>query len=86
MSYLLAKLTNVPITNIIEILEKDKEFHASQGMYLENIWQNADNDKEVLFLFKIDSIEKTKVLIDQLHAQALAENPEVNLPVMTYLQ
>lgn len=86
MSYLLAKLTNVPITNIIEILEKDKEFHASQGMYLENVWQNADNDKEVLFLFKIDSIEKTKVLIDQLHAQALAENPEVNLPVMTYLQ
>lgn len=55
-------------------------------MYLENVWQNADNDKEVLFLFKIDSIEKTKVLIDQLHAQALAENPEVNLPVMTYLQ
>lgn len=86
MSYLLAKLTNVPITNIIEILEKDKEFHASQGMYLENVWQNADNDKEVLFLFKIDSIEKTKVLIDQLHAQALAVNPEVNLPVMTYLQ
>tara|TARA_R110002124_G_scaffold39551_11_gene124968 strand:- start:3832 stop:4092 length:261 start_codon:yes stop_codon:yes gene_type:complete len=86
MSYLLAKLTNVPITNIIEILEKDKEFHASQGMYLENVWQNADNDKEVLFLFKIDSIEKTKVLIDQLHAQALAENPEVNLPTMTYLQ
>jgi hypothetical protein len=86
MSYLLAKLTNVPITNIIEILEKDKEFHASQGMYLENVWQNADNDKEVLFLFKIDSIEKTKVLIDQLHAQALAENPEVDLPTMTYLQ
>ncbi|WP_339921653.1 hypothetical protein [uncultured Flavobacterium sp.] len=86
MPYLLAKLTSVPITNIIEILEKDKEFHASQGMYLENVWQNADNDKEVLFLFKIDSIEKTKVLIDQLHAQALAENPEVNLPTMTYLQ
>jgi hypothetical protein len=24
-------------------------------MYLENVLKNADNDKEVLFLFKIDS-------------------------------
>ena len=38
MSHLLAKLNNTPIEFIAEILEKDKEFHASQGMYLENIW------------------------------------------------
>jgi hypothetical protein len=86
MSHVLAKLNNVPIAVIKEILEKDKEFHASQGMYLENIWQNTDNDAEVFFLFKIDSIEKTKVLINKLHAQALVENPEANLPTMIYLQ
>lgn len=86
MSHLLAKLNNVPIAVIKEMLEKDKEFHASQGMYLENIWQNSDNDTEVFFLFKIDSIEKTKVLINKLHAQALVENPEANLPTMIYLQ
>ncbi|WP_367752037.1 hypothetical protein AB3G33_09265 [Flavobacterium sp. WC2421] len=86
MSHVLAKLNNVPIAVIKEILEKDKEFHASQGMYLENIWQNTDNDTEVFFLFKIDSIEKTKVLINKLHAQALVENPEANLPTMIYLQ
>ncbi|WP_369765438.1 hypothetical protein [Flavobacterium sp. WC2429] len=86
MSHVLAKLNNVPIAVIKEILEKDKEFHASQGMYLENIWQNTDNETEVFFLFKIDSIEKTKVLINKLHAQALVENPEANLPTMIYLQ
>jgi hypothetical protein len=47
-------------------------------MYLENVLQNAD--KEVLFLFKIDS-KKTKVLIDQ-YTQALAENPK--LPTIIY--
>ena len=86
MSHVLAKLKNIPIADIREILEKDKEFHAYQGMYLENIWQNTDNNTEVFFLFKIDSIEKTKVLINKLHAQALAENPEANLPTMIYLK
>lgn len=85
MPHLLAKLNNVPMEFIAEILEKDKEFDASQGMYLENIWQNSDNENEVFFLFKIDSIDKTKVLINKLHAQALAENPEANLPTMIYL-
>ncbi|UQD57416.1 hypothetical protein [Flavobacterium sp. K5-23] len=86
MPHLLAKLSNVPIDFIAEILEKDKEYHASQGMYLENIWQNADNENEVFFMFKIDSIEKTKMLIDKLHTEALIENPEENLPTMLYLE
>lgn len=86
MPHLLATLKNVPLEIIKEVLEKDKAFHASQGMYLEQLWQNADNEKEVLFLFKIDSIEKTKALIDKLHSEALAQNPEANLPTMTYLK
>ena len=49
MPHLLATLRNVPIKIIKDVLEKDKEFHTSQGMYLENIWQNADDENEVLF-------------------------------------
>lgn len=54
-------------------------------MYLENIWQNTDNKNEVFFLFKIDSIAKTKVLLDKLYTQATVENPEVHLPTFIYL-
>ncbi|MEN9908742.1 MAG: hypothetical protein RLZZ540_1891 [Bacteroidota bacterium] len=86
MPHLLAKLNNVPLNIIEEVLEKDKAFHASKGMYLENLWQNADNETEVLFLFKINSIENTKTLIENLHSEALAQNPEANLPLMTYLK
>ncbi|MBA0883721.1 hypothetical protein [Flavobacterium undicola] len=86
MPQLLAKLNNIPFSTIKEILEKDKTFHASKGMYLEHLWQNADDANEVLFLFKIDSIENTKALIENLHQEALAQNPEANLPLMTYLK
>jgi hypothetical protein len=86
MPHLLAKLSNITFDIIKEILEKDKAFHASNGMYLKNLWQNADNENEVLFLFEINSIEDTKKLIEKLHSEALAQNPEANLPTMTYLK
>jgi hypothetical protein len=86
MPHLLAKLKNVPFEIIKEILEKDKAFHAAQGMYLEQLWQNADDENEVQFLFKIDNIEATKKLINKLHSDALAQDPKGNLPEMTYFK
>lgn len=86
MSHVLAKLKNVPFEIIKEILEKDKAFHASQGMYLEHLWQNADDENEVPFLFRIDSIDKTKALIHKFHSDALAKDSNANLPEMTYLK
>jgi hypothetical protein len=86
MPHLLAKLKNVPFEIIKGVLEKDKAFHASQGMYLEQLWQNADDENEVQFLFKIDSINETKKLIDRLHSDTLKQDPNANLPEMTYLK
>jgi hypothetical protein len=86
MPHLLATLKNVPLEIIKDVLEKDKEFHKSQGMYLEHLWQNADVENEVLFLFQIDNIENTKTLIHKLHSETLAQNPEANLPAMIYLK
>jgi len=86
MPHLLAKLRNVPFETIKEVLENDKAFHASEEMYLEHIWQNADDENEVLFLFRINSIGNTKKLIEKLHSKALEQDPNANLPNMTYLQ
>ena len=85
MPHLLATLRNVALEIIREVLEKDKEFHKSQGMYLEHLWQNVDDENEVLFLFQIDDIENTKALIHKLHSETLSHNPDANLPTMTYL-
>ncbi|MBA4319717.1 MAG: hypothetical protein C0412_15050 [Flavobacterium sp.] len=86
MPHLLATLKNVPLEIIREVLEKDKEFHKSQGMYLKNIWQNTDDENEVLFLFQIDDVESTKTLIHKLHSETLEQNPDANLPTMIYLK
>ncbi|MBK0369200.1 hypothetical protein [Flavobacterium agrisoli] len=86
MPHLLAKLKNVPLLSIKEVLENDKEFHASKGMFLKQLWQNADNENEVVFLFEVNDLQQTKQLITQLHSETLAQNPDANLPDMTYLQ
>lgn len=85
MPHLLATLKNIPLEIIREVLEKDREFHKFQGMYLEKLWQNFDDENEVLFLFRIDDIKNTKALIHKLHSDTLAQNPDANLPTMTYL-
>lgn len=85
MPHLLAILRNTPLEIIKDVLEKDKAFHAVQGMYLEHLWKNTDDKDEVLFLFKIDNIENTKSLIQKLHSETLSHNPEAILPKMTYL-
>ena len=86
MSHLLAKLKNVTLEIIKDVLEKDKAFHASQGMYLEQLWQNADDENEVQFLFRINDVDQTKALIHKLHSETLAQDPNANLPEMTYLK
>lgn len=86
MPHVLATLKNVKLEIIKEVLENDAPFHAENGMFLEQLWQNADNKNEVLFLFKIDNISKTKALIHKLHSEALNLNPNANLPEMIYLK
>jgi hypothetical protein len=86
MPHLLAKLRNVPITITREFLEKDKAFHAENNMFLEHLWQNADDENEVLFLFRINDIDETKALIHKLHSDALIQDANANLPEMTYLK
>ena len=86
MPHLLAKLKNIPIAVVREFLEKNKPFHVENNMFLEHIWQNADDDNEVLFIFRVNDIDKTKTLIHQLHSDALAKDANANLPEMTYLK
>ena len=60
MPQILAKITNVPLEIIKAILEKDQAFHVSQEMCLEQLWQNANDENEMQFLFRIDTSTKQK--------------------------
>jgi len=86
MAHMLARLRGVGIDEIGKILRADAKEHAREGLYLEHLWQNADDAGEVLFLFRVDSLPQVRKFIDRVHSEALKKNPSANLPHMTYLE
>ena len=86
MAYVLAKLRNVKLEVIKEILTKDAAEHAKEGLFLEHLWQNINDQNEVLFLFRTTDLNHARKYIDQLHSHALQQDPKANLPTMTYLE
>lgn len=85
MAHVLARLRNVKFDVIEAILKADAVEHSSYSLYLEHLWKNADDSNEVLFLFRSDDLNRSKEFITQVHAQARSEDPDANLPDITYL-
>jgi hypothetical protein len=85
MAHMLARLKDGKIKDVKAVLEADAANHAKEGLYLEHLWRNVD-DPEVLFLFRIDNPILAKRFVRKVHAEALKEDPTVNLPLMTYLE
>ena len=86
MPHILARLKGVNLEDIKKALEADAPQHAEQGLYLEHLWQNADDSEEVVFLFRIENLGKAKEFINKVHTEAIAKNPQANLPYMTFLE
>lgn len=86
MAHILSRLRNVKFDVIKDLLTEHAPIHAQYGLYMEQIWQNADDADEVIFLFRTDDLGKAKAFIQKTHAEARAEDPDANLPHMTFLQ
>jgi muconolactone delta-isomerase len=82
---MLARLKDGKIEDVKAVLEADAANHAKQGLFLEHLWRNVD-DPEVLFLFRIDNPTLAKRFVRKVHAEALKQDPTINLPLMTYLE
>jgi len=85
MAHVLAKLRGARLVEVKAQLDKDASSHAGQGMYLEHLWQNAEDPAEVLFLFQVTDLDHCRQLIKKTHAQARQQDPDVHLPEMTFL-
>jgi hypothetical protein len=86
MAHVLAKLRGVKAEVIKQVLAQDAPQHAREGLYLEHLWQNADDADEVQFIFRATDLDHAKQFINRVHTQALKENPDANLPHMTFLE
>jgi hypothetical protein len=86
MAHVLAKLRGARLADVKAQLDKDAASHAEQGMYLEHLWQNAEDPAEVMFLFQVTDLDHCRQLVKKTHAQARQQDPAVNLPEMTFLE
>jgi hypothetical protein len=85
MSHILARLSGVRIADVRRQLEKDASGHAEQGMYLEHLWKNSEEPDEVLFLFRVDDLNRCKQLMNRIHAEARQTDPNAVLPQVVFL-
>lgn len=85
MAHVLAKLAGVTLADVKHQLAIDASAHAEQGMYLERLWTNSDRPGEVLFLFRVDDLDRCKQRMNRIHAEALQADPNAKLPEVVYL-
>ena len=83
---MLARLKDGKIEDVKAVLEAlTLPITQSKG-YIWNICGGMLMIRKYLFLFRIDDPILAKRFVRKVHAEALKEDPTVNLPLMTYLE
>ena len=85
MAHVLAKLTGAAFADVERQLRQDAATHAEWGMYLEHLWKNIDSADEVLFLFRVDDLDRCKQRMKGVHAEARRQDPDAKLPQLVFL-
>jgi len=85
MAHLLASLTGAKPEDLKKTLRADAQKHAEHGLYLEHVWKSVDDANVVLFLFRTTDLGHARQFVEDAHAQARRDDPNANLPRMTFL-
>jgi hypothetical protein len=86
MAHLLARLNGVKVEDLKQALQADAARHAEEGLFVEHVWQNADDLQDVLFLFRTADLGHARQFIEKVHAGAREQDAQANLPHMTFLE
>ncbi|MNJ94633.1 hypothetical protein D3C87_123350 [compost metagenome] len=86
MAHVLARLHGVKYRDIKRKLQEDAPANGAQGLYLEHIWRNEDDNEEVVFLLRTTDLKQARQWLLKVHMETLDQNPRAILPVMTFLQ
>jgi len=86
MAHVFARLSGVKVEDLKQALQADAARHAEEGLFVEHVWQNADDPQDVLFLFRTADLGHARQFIEKVHAQAREQDAQANLPHMTFLE
>lgn len=85
MPHILSKLTDVSFDDVRRTLQEHAPAHLEQGMVLEYLWRDVDKPGDVLFLFRVDDLDRAMQRMKQIHADARRADPDAKIPETTYL-
>ena len=85
MSHILARIKGAKL-EMLKSSKADEQVHANAGLRLQRLWQNVDDKDEVWFLLYSDDLKRARQFIDKVHAKAIEENANANLPQMVFLE
>ena len=85
MSHILATFHGVE-KDLIEDMIHDHIKKHKHDMYVEHLWCNADNEDEVIFLFKVDDIEHARRILEKVHEESLHHTRDNTPPEIIYLK
>lgn len=86
MDHVLARIRGVKMEDLKSMLKADTTKHADQGLILRHVWRNADDLDEISFIFTTADLNRARKFIEMVHAEALKENPNANLPKILFLK
>jgi hypothetical protein len=68
------------------MLHEHTKKRSLDGLHLEHVWTNAEDDDEVIFLFKTDDIVKAHLFMKMVHEASLKHNQDITPPEVIYLK
>ncbi len=86
MSHILVTLYGIEKDIVEDILHEATHKHKNEGIHLEHIWQNADNDDEVVFLFQAESKKQAESLLEKIMKKTAEYTPLLEPPKVIYLK
>ncbi len=86
MPHVLATLHGLEKDIVENMLHEHTKKRDLEWLHLEHIWENSEDDEEVIFLFKTDDIAKAKILLEKIHQDSLKHNYDIAPPKVIYLK
>ena len=85
MNYLLGRF-KVDLNLWKQVVNSDTALHKDAGMHFQRVWRNVDNPDEILFLFRLENVERAKEFLEKTGALDKAKMKKGEIPHLTFLK
>ncbi|MBI3897019.1 MAG: hypothetical protein HY308_01850 [Gammaproteobacteria bacterium] len=85
MGYLLGRHVLDDVEGWKKMMESHRQGHLQAGLHFQQVWSNADNPREIFFLFKVDDLNKAKSFLKEAGALDPDKQARGEVPTLFFL-